>query len=481
MKKSLMHYTSTITNIVGIVLFGSIFSTSFLDLIIKYKSNYYTIIFNLIVYAVICGITVYICKKIKNEKLFIFILLSFSFILKFIWILSMDTQPDSDFVVMYNAAIEASKSNFTFVNDRYFSLWPYQMGFTLYQSLIIYLFGPSLFILKVFNCIFSTGTIFMVYKITKMLFNKFSAKISALLLVLYIPYTIMNSLLTNQQLATFLFYLGFYVMLKLPHTKKSGQILLGIVFALAHIVRPLATVVIPSVLLYQVIVLICSKGKNRFLIAKKTLVFLLVYSIAFQSLSFILINTGISPHGLKNRDPLWKFVTGLNYSTTGQYSYTDNQHLLQFAIGEERKAEELKLIKERTGNIATLFKLFLKKYYIFWGTKDAFVHWTIGSQNASLVKNIQSTEQSMYMIAILFSVIACIRLLRKKTINHSFFVILISLYAAAHLLIEIQTRYREFIIPAVFIFFGYGLSMSYMIASKKINHYLSRKQKSKSI
>lgn len=48
---------------------------------------------------------------------------------------------------MYNSAIQATKGDFSFAQDDYYTSWVYQLGFTMYQAFIIKLFGEGPFLL----------------------------------------------------------------------------------------------------------------------------------------------------------------------------------------------------------------------------------------------------------------------------------------------------------------------------------------------
>jgi hypothetical protein len=62
----------------------------------------------------------------------------------------------------------------------------------------------------------------------------------------------------------------------------------------------------------------------------------------------------------------------------------------------------------------------------------------------------------MYSVFCLFA-IGTVSLVRKNNNLSSLLLILIGGYAAIHMIVEIQTRYRFDILPAFFILMGYGI------------------------
>lgn len=85
----------------------------------------------------------------------------------------------------------------------------------MYQSLIIFLFGESLFILKLFNVVYSVGITIFIYKIATRLFHESIGRISGIVYALFIPSIVMCSVLTNQHIATFFSFLAFISLLNI--------------------------------------------------------------------------------------------------------------------------------------------------------------------------------------------------------------------------------------------------------------------------
>ena len=69
-------------------------------------------------------------ERINNFTLFIIII---SLIIRIITIILMNIPQVTDYYLINEAAMKFANNDFSFVNDSYFSMWPYQLGFTIYD------------------------------------------------------------------------------------------------------------------------------------------------------------------------------------------------------------------------------------------------------------------------------------------------------------------------------------------------------------
>lgn len=174
-----------------------------------------------------------------------------------------------------------------------------------------------------------------------------------------------------------------------------------------------------------------------------------------------------------------KFVLGLNHETTGTYSNDDAAYVSQFEIGEERNQVELALMKERISD-SDILNLFVKKFYFMWGSDDDLIMWsTAHFTTLEYSSTLQFLERVIYILMMFFGALSGGKLIRDYTNNRMnpavlLFVLLILGYVAIHLLIEIQTRYRYFIMPSFIILQSYGIYfiLDFLFRLKIINRLL---------
>jgi len=462
--------------LISILIFIPIFIFTFQEV-----SEYYTHDNILLIVLGTAGIVLLVAFFLSMRKisttLYIVILLFIAFLLRLCWVLNIDSEIISDFEVMYNAARRAAEGDFGFTSEGiYFMRWGYQLGFTMYQALIIYIFGDSTFFLKLFNILYSVGTSFLIYLIGKKLFNETSGRTAGFLYAVSIPNIVMTSILTNQYLAIFLFYFAFYLLISDFYEKKYSWLAIGLFLALGDIIRPLGSFILLAVGLYLFIAYMLQSNKlQKLATVKKFTGIIVTFYLVHYVFNFAFVSTGVTPYSLENREPLWKFVTGLNHETIGVFSDADASYLSQFPVGEERDIASKELIKDRIADKSELITLFKEKFIYMWTSHDGSIIWGLRSGEhdyTNLKESLTKIERVIYIISTLFIIIGLIRLLfnRKVNLTVSLFLLLIIGYVCVHLLIEIQTRYRFFIIPSFTLIQGLGI-YTILEFSKKIMTY----------
>lgn len=407
-----------------------------------------------VITMVIIGIVIiFLLQRFFTIKQAMLIVLVASFIIKLIWVLRIDTQPTSDFLVLHNAALKAASGDFSFMKNNYFLNWPYQLGFVLYEAGIIRVFGTSVMIIKFINIILSLFIALIIYLLGKQSFNQKIGLIGLTLVAFYPPFIFYTNVLTNQYIATLFFYIGFYLLIKYD---TWGMVFCsGLFLGLGNIVRPLGPFIILAVLLFIIFYKNHAKYHSHWLTKLILIIAILSgYQLVVSGVNVSVQATQISQYKLENRSNTWKFVTGLNYEANGMYSNKDLQLLDKYPIGRQRDKVGRKIIKERLSDKTQLMKLFVKKSFIMWSYQDSALSWS-GARQKVTEKNYQvllAVQMLFYTLMICLSVVGVFRLLFQKRQSGQLFMILMIGYFLVHLLIEIQTRYRFFIVPTLLLF-----------------------------
>lgn len=422
-----------------------------------------TLLFALgLVLFLLIGIVVISDWKIRGRT-FLLVLFAISFFVRLGWIWLIPTEPFSDFKLMYESAVQAAQGDFSFQEYDYYSQWVYQLGFTMYQALVIKLFGSGLMILKILNALYQTGIALLLYMTARHLFGEFSGRVAGLIYAFYPSSIMMSSVLTNQHLADFLFYAGFALLISKGFESRYAWIGVGALIALGDIIRPYGPVVLLAILFFSILQLFIKKNEKRIhLIGRMVGVLLLFYGLHWV-VSSLFISGGVTSYPLGSRDPYWKFVEGLNSKSIGQYYPPDDKLLYKLPL-EEKKEKEKQMIKERLSNREELMELFPKKVEFLWGSPDQASWWSLTKQSTRnqsyprIERWETRIERLLFFALSLLSLIALFRLWGKGgERKESLFLLLILGYAAVHVLIEIQIRYRYFLIPSFVLFAGFGL------------------------
>lgn len=462
---------------IGLLLIYSLLSIS-LHYIYKQKKSFNKLFFYILfvsltilfllfgVYEVLTLLSViliiYVLNKfrIKNFVLFLFL---FSFVIRLAFILTINTPPISDFATLLDASISFTKGNYSFNSSSYFIYWAYQIGFVVYQGLLLKIVNSILF-LKLINCLVTSLICVLIYLICKIFCSEKNAKIISMLYSCFIFPLAYNSILTNQHMSALLIYFGIYILVadNLKLKKYQKIIISGVLFSIGNIIRPEGIITIFSILLYFILLL---KKENLRETVKNITLLLCSYYFIFMIVSGILIQTNIAPNGLKNNAPQWKFVLGFNFNTNGKYSDEDAWTITDSSGGYSLV---LNRIKE---NYKDLPKLFWNKSKIFW-TKSS-LDWSFYNvenqdipilnleiNSSKVARLLTKINYSYYFLIFLLSIVGIINIIKNyHNINNKIIILLnqIIVTFGVYLLIEVQSRYSYFIQITIFILATYGI------------------------
>lgn len=372
-------------------------------------------------------------KFLKKHR-FVLYLFIFSFLLRLIVITTVKTPIESDFKIMYDAALEIINNKSTYKDSTYFLTWGYQMGHVIYEALLLKIINSPVF-LKIVNALITSLTTVMIYLLSKKMANEKIAKIVSVAYSIFLFPLLLNTVLTNQFLPILLILIGLYILLNINYEKKYAikSIVIGLLIGISNILRSEGIVIIFSIFLYSVFLVLKKYNLKEIIIS-----FFLIsisYFLIFNLTSTILIKTDISSNGLKNMNPTWKFVLGFNYDTNGMYSEQDAG---AYANSQEKSKE---ILKERLNDYKKIPVLFLKKSKILWFNSDP--NWSLGySKNIKLVKILTLINQIFIIIFDLLALSSIISLFKNKLCKEQVLISLILMvYFGVYLLIEVTPRY----------------------------------------
>ncbi len=400
-------------------------------------------------------------KRINNFTLFIIII---SLIIRMLTIILMNIPQVTDYYLINEAAMKFANNDLSFVNDSYFSMWPYQLGFTLYEGLI-YKIIPNIWVLKILNIIYSTLTVLLIYQISKKFTTERASRMVSLLYMI-LPLPLLLNITLNNHILSGLLILDATTFLIKKKTKKQDYIIASILIALANIIRPESIIIVFSLLIF---LLIKTKKKTFKTNAINYLIFIVIYLIITIGTSKLLILTNFNKDGLTNTNPTWKFVLGTNHETCGHYSYEDEVNILG------NKKLQLETIKERVSDPVKLASLATCKINNYWTLSD-FDTVNESYNNKKILnidfnyikKQVISINSVIYLTTLLMAIIGIIKYRKDMYKNNSvLFVIMMVVTFFVYLLIEIQARYTYFNIISIFIISSYGYEYIFKLLDKK--------------
>jgi len=395
-----------------------------------------------------------VSRKIKVKRFWI-LLLVVSFLIRLAAIVVFNFPQTTDFKLMYECALQFANQDFSWNSSAYFMMWPYQSGFVVYEGLLLKLIN-NIYFLKVLNIIYESLLVVLIYYFSRRFVKEESARVAAILFMVY-PYNIyLGTTLANHHIVTILSYLGIVFLLS-RKKKPYYFIIAGILIGLSNVLRPEGIIVIFSYLLFMIFNL----KKDNF---KKEVLGFLILLVSYGGINLICSNliilSGVNKDGLKNTNPLWKFVLGFNGDSCGYYDANDEVYI-------NDKEKELEIIKERL-NPSNVGRLVLCKTNRMWlsnkiDVKDssydkAYYIGNIKIKFNDLADVVSLTNHYIFLFAMAMMILGAFKN-RKDIINNEslFFLIMVVVAYFVFLLIEIQPRYLYLIHPSIFILSAYGI------------------------
>lgn len=386
-----------------------------------------------------------------SYKFSLYILLAVAFVLRLGFVLNVEIIPISDFKLLHDTAIKiANGETSTLTSQTYFKLWNYNIPFTLFQSVFIKI-SDSILLLQFVNIILSVSIIGLIYNCAKILFDEKSALISALMVVFFPPFIIYAGILTNQTISIFFLLLSLYTLLK-----NKNILWVGLFLGLAQIFRPIGTLFLFGTLglfIYKLL----STYKFSIVEIKQFCInifkLLVSYHFVLVLTSIVLVKGNFSQNSLyHNASSNYKFLVGLNYNTTGQYS-EDDSALLMSSYDTTFDEYSKELIKIRLSDKIKVIDLFEEKFKIMWSSPDPSFYWANWYN-----ENLQSFTNYFWTIILFFASIAILRSTNRLQNTKLILIpITLILFIGVYFLIEIQSRYRYELYPYFILLAGFGM------------------------
>lgn len=395
------------------------------------------------------GMVAFVAYKLDLPKFGLW-LFFISFILRIIVVILFETPIVSDYAVMYDTAKEIISGNLNAAKTAEFGYmlrWGYQMGYTLFMVLILFISNSALAI-KIVNCFATSLIVLLIYLIAKEITNKKVARVASVLYMFFPFPLLLNTVLSNQHIASMFFLLAIYILIS-KKTENMNNILkfflIGLCLAIGNIIRPEAIIFITSILLF--LILTKKKGTTK-LVIKKFLILFVTYFIITTSASIIVSKTNISPSGFENKEPLWKIAVGFSQKTKGDY----DGELASHFIGASRD-KQLKIIYNSTvKSFDKLPSLFLYKEQHFWLDGDLssslgylegkFINIFGKSFNFDTIRILLDSINQLYIYVFFALAWLSIYINRKNMSNtQTIFLIIMLVCSGVYLLIECTPKY----------------------------------------
>ena len=397
-------------------------------------------------------------------------------------ILAVGAEPVQDFSTMYTAAQELAQGGRGYLNHIYYYNWAYQTGFVVYESLLLKLFGPGQLSLQVMNAIWLGGIGVLVHRIALCVLPARAAACAGVLYAVYPAPYFLAAVLTNQHICTFFLYLAVWLLIRRQELSLSSAVLAGGAIAVGSIMRPIGVVLILAVVCWQILRCLLHKGREWKNMLRNLSAVAAAYMLIFSLASGAIIWSGINPEGLSNNQPMWKFVLGLNQESSGAWNRYDYENYLMLPT-QEADAVMREVVRERLqAEPAELAKLAVRKSAVMWGDLE-YMYWGFGHLDGNekigpftvdqCTQILAFGDKGVYLVCFALAMLGVLSLLKRGTYYGGGALLLSFLlcgYYAVHLIVEVQARYRYFMLPAVAVLAGYGVETLRVLEYRKRKH-----------
>lgn len=410
----------------------------------------------------------YLFSRISvRERTALCVILAISFGLRLVFIMAIHTPIESDFKLLFSAAQNLADGDLSWLGYDYFTRWAFQIPFVLYEALLWKLFG-SVLVIKLINVFFMLGTNYLIYLISKEFVSGKTALLPTLLYAVYPAPILLSSLLTNQHISLFFILLAVYLILRAK--KISEAIFSGLALCVGNLMRPEGIIIIISIAVYLLMLLVkrlCFKKAKKPLYKSKItlcLIMLVSYFCCSAIAAAVFSVSGLAPNGIGNNRPEWKLVLGLNPLTSGEYSdvYEDILEIEDDELRAEETKNAISASFEKYGGSVVTF--LYEKTQKMWGQNET-AYWSLSHLNlehsilpgltVGKVQNIiMQFDKAIYICVHVLVLSGAVLLAMRRRSQGDRIDILYLTWGAnycAYLIIEIQTRYRYFIMPVMFI------------------------------
>lgn len=399
-------------------------------------------------------------------------IVAISLFLRITWIYLVRAIPISDFYTYHSLATALSEGGILY--EKFLSLFPHVFGYSKVLSVIYSLFGSNTSIAVIFNILLNLGILLLVYYIAKSLFDEKIGIIASAIYAFWPSQIFYNPLVLTEPFFTFglLLLVAAYLYMVKQVSKTSWRIVgflaIGVAAGFLKFIRPATTILIISLVIHYLFLEHKynpdKQVKIKEILCSSVLCLLLIASSSITS-RFVLdsIENTVGVETAKNTSGFY-ILAGLNVESDGRWSFEDSA-ILESLIAEELSSEDIHAALTEMGiqrlkemDLITFIRLQINKNTNMWGNDNRSISYIQNSIDPSSLVNI--TKHSTWLLLgadayyFFFLVTSCLALLfmkngtKEKIKNGSYILYLYTLgTVAAHLLVEVHSRYHYSVIP----------------------------------
>lgn len=357
----------------------------------------------------------------------------------------------------------------------YITMFPHVYGYPYVLSIVFRFFGISVEVAQSFNIVLSVVTVFICYRIGRLIGGRLCGMVTLFLTAFWPSQIVYINMVASEYLFTCLLMLCMYLfVLSIKDFSEFTEhsvlgvvlhVLLGLFLALAGAVRPMALLLLITILIcisfeklrlpvrlskdQPISLVFLSKGWMRcFLIVAVYMLISTLITIGITNAIDKDLASGSTSFG-------YNLLVGLNVESEGGWNQDDADYLYD-ALDRTGSASEAHmacrdLAVQRLRNVKGIANLFVYKFQVLWMNDDYGTTWNLLflDQQGNLTEtredflyNVRSAGNIFYLLVVVLATIEGLYLWQRGVGLAYPFLLMYLGTAAMHLLVENQNRYH---------------------------------------
>lgn len=453
MEKISKGFTTFMVTTLKLLLVCALIGTIGLTFIIVYDFNS-----SAVIVLGITSITLYLgynlVKSDISDKKKIVLVMIWALVIRTLWLLNVNSVPNSDYKTMYSAAENFLAGDMSmFWGNSYIARFPHLTIMVLYMAFMRDMFPiENLLAMKGINLFFGVAVILLIYLIIKKIFNnKKYALYAAIIASIFPPLVTYTAVFCTENIAIPFYLLSIYIFILAMKDKSNCWLLslCSIFLAIGNLFRMVALVVLVAYLIY---IILYKQDKLRIKV-RNILVIGISYGVIIFTVSGMLQTLHITEY------PLWRgsepgitnILKGTNYESAGAWNPEDAAlpELYNYDYDKiEEKSREIIVYRLTSTPPLKLLGFYMEKFVrqwnqgdlegIFWAEQDV-------PENEIIIDFGGGGAGALQFIYVVVMGLTLIGLFNRKKIDDKpeikLFYLLLCGYGLMYLITECQSRY----------------------------------------
>ena len=256
----------------------------------------------------------------KKEWQLVLSMIGIEGLFSFLMIATYNTQPVSDYSLIWDAANAMASNRFIGGTDptNYMYFYNWQIGIAAFESVLIRLFGANFTVFKVINSLFVIGIDYCTYLLCK---KRYGYKVGCYAYVLaaaYMPWVLAIPQLTNHHIGFFFLFLALWLLDK---NKWYAWLIGGVSIGVLNVIRPMGIILVLTAVCMTVYSLVKAPGIKHII---RLFLCIAAYMLVISLFDQAFISLGYAEGKVSEAQiPYFKFQKGL-------YGYNEPKELPEY-------------------------------------------------------------------------------------------------------------------------------------------------------